>query len=64
MFTILLKTEYGWTDFLGHGDNEWPTEEAAWAAVRNLEEVFFSADSDYKWHVIPTDDLSRYDLIA
>jgi hypothetical protein len=64
MFTLLLKTEYGWTDYLGHGDNEWSTEEAAWAAARSLEEVGFSADSDYEWRIISADDLSRYDLIA
>ena len=64
MFVLLLKTEHGWTDYLGSGGNEWPSEKDAWNAARELEKVGFCIDGNYEWDVIHAEDLNRYSLIS
>lgn len=68
MFTLILKTDEGWTDILGHGvdadANEWPTEEAALAAARDLREVGIGSDPGDEWRVIPVEELDHFELIA
>lgn len=68
MFTLILKTDHGWTDILGHGvdvdANEWPTEDAALDAAHALHEVGIGTDPGQEWRVVAVEDLDSYDLIA
>jgi hypothetical protein len=68
MFTLLLKTDRGWTDILGDGvdadANLWETEDDAWVAVQDFRDVGIGKDCANEWRVVHVDDLGNYDLIA
>jgi hypothetical protein len=55
-FVILRKIATNWTDLIGSGINEFPTEGEANDALEELK------DGVYK--IVPTDELGNYDLIA
>lgn len=60
-FKILRYTNYGWTDYLGSGDNLWETKEEAEDAISDLQETagFFGI-----WKVVETSKLNNYSLVA
>lgn len=67
MFTILRRTATGWTDIIGTGENSWATEVEAADAVEEMRHeaaleqgIAYAAD----WKIVPTEELSNYDLVA
>jgi hypothetical protein len=57
MFTILLETPNGWTDFLGPDPvNQFSTTHEAQKAVESLRELWPSA----KLKFVHNDDLGKY----
>jgi hypothetical protein len=62
-YVILLATPHGWTDNLGQctaDDNRWPSEEAALAAIIELQAVGISGTMI----AVPAENLSHYELLA
>jgi hypothetical protein len=60
MFTILLETPNGWTDFLGPDlVNQFSTTHEAQNAIESLKELWPSA----KLKLVHNDDLGKYSLI-
>lgn len=65
MFTILLRTSNGWTDYLGQSGvdlNTWNTISEAELAITDLHGVGIGCDDE--WRIVPTEDLNNYKLIA
>lgn len=59
-FTLLRSTRHGWTDQHGDASAEFPTEDAARDASIELDDAWATAS---EWRIVPTAELSNYDLV-
>jgi hypothetical protein len=60
-YTILTERGDGhWTDYLGPGDNTWPSTTAATQAITKLEAIGFTGP----WAIVQTSTLPFRDLVA
>jgi len=60
-YTSLTVDRYGhWTDYLGPGDNTWPSTTAATQAITELEAIGFTGP----WAIVQTSSLPFRDLVA
>lgn len=60
-YTILLQRPDGnWTDYIGDAPNEWPTIEAADAAINSLKTIGFTGP----WAIVQTHTLPHRDLVT
>jgi hypothetical protein len=56
-----MQTNYGWTDYIGCGDNSFSTISEAEEACSSLRKVF---DEKSILRIVEKKDLDNYDLVA
>jgi hypothetical protein len=59
-FTLIRRTEHGWTDYHGDALAEFPTEDAACDASIELDHEWATAS---EWRIVPTAELGNYELV-
>ena len=59
-FTLIRRTEHGWTDYHGDASAEFSTEEAARDASTQLDYEWATC---LEWRIVPTAELGDYDLV-
>ena len=60
-FALLRHTPHGWTDLIGDERPLFNTEADARDASIELDNAWATAS---EWKIIPTNELSNYDLVA
>jgi hypothetical protein len=61
MYTLLRKTQCGWTDYNGSSSSEFETQKAAQIASDELDMIWGTTS---EWKIVPTKIVNFYNLVS